>query len=316
VVNALRARGEKVRALVLPGDKNAEYLSGLCELCFGDVCDISSLRDFFKNPGGTELICIHAAGIVSISSKFNRKVYEVNVNGTKNILAMCFKNKVSKLVYVSSVHAIAEAPPGKIIRETKDFSPDTVFGLYAKTKSKATRAVLSASKKGLDACVVHPSGILGPGDYGRGHSTQLVIDYFKGRLTACVDGGYDFVDVRDVADGIVNCCDRGRPGECYILSNEYCRVVDMLEILHEITGRKKVRTVLPFWFASLTAPIAELYYKLLRRPPLYTPYSMYTIMSNAHFSHEKAARELSFHPRSIRESLRDTVFWLKKLNRI
>ena len=112
---------------------------------------------------------------------------------------MCFKNKVSKLIYVSSVHAIPEKEDGGIITETYDFDPGKVVGLYAQTKAKATRAVLAASKKGLNAYVVHPSGIIGPGDYGNGHSTQLIIDYIKGRLVAYVNGGYDFVDVRDVA---------------------------------------------------------------------------------------------------------------------
>ena len=115
---------------------------------------------------------------------------------------MCLKYHVKRLVYVSSVHAIPERPKDEVISEINQFDPRDVVGLYAMTKSKATQIVLGGVLLGLDAVVVHPSGIIGPNDYGHGYCTQLVMDYLDGRLTAGVNGGYDFVDVRDVADGV------------------------------------------------------------------------------------------------------------------
>ena len=164
--------------------------------------------------------------------------------------------------------------------------------------------------------VVHPSGILGPGDYGHGHLTQLVTDYLNGRLTACVKGGYDFVDVRDVAAGILAAADKGRKGECYILSNRFYSVRELLDTLHDVTGRKKIKTVLPLWFAKGTAPLAETYYKILRQPPLYTRYSLYTLTGNGRFSHEKADRELGYTTRDMQETLRDTAAFLVAQGRI
>lgn len=87
-------------------------------------------------------------------------------------------------------------------------------------------------------------------------------------------------------------------------------------MFHEISGRRRVRTILPLWFARLTAPLAELYYKLLRQPPLYTAYSIYTLTGNARFSHEKAARELGYTVRPFTETVRDTMRWLKEQGRI
>ena len=69
-------------------------------------------------------------------------------------------------------------------------------GGYAKTKAEATRAVLKAAEEGLDVVVVHPSGILGPYDRSGNHLVQMVSEYLRGTLPACVKGGYDFVDVR------------------------------------------------------------------------------------------------------------------------
>ena len=80
--------------------------------------------------------------------------------------------------------------------------------------------------------------------------------------------------------------------------------------MHQVTGLKKVKTMLPMWFAKLTAPLAELYYKIRRQPALFTPYSLYTLTCNGNFSNEKAVKELGFSPRSMEDTLRDTVQWL------
>jgi len=315
VVKALNGTGAAVYALCLPNEAHVPE-GGHIEVFTGDVCDIDSLTDMFERCKNAPVIVIHCAGIVSIASKFNKNVYDVNVTGTNNIISLCEKYHVDKLVYVSSVHAIPELPGDKVIVEVDSFAPGDVVGLYAKTKSEATQSVLDFVRRGYNASVVHPSGIVGPGDFGKGHITQLVIDFYKGRLTSCINGGYDFVDVRDVADGIISCCENGRSGECYILSGQYCRVCDMLDLLHATTGKKRVTRVLPQWFVRFTAPLAELYYKIMRQPPLFTAYSIYTLSTNANFSHEKASKELGYTTRPMEQTLADTVRWLKENGRL
>lgn len=305
--------GHEVRAFVLPEE---EHIPEKTEIHFGDIRDKESIRPCFENLNGQELVVIHCAGIVSIASKFDQTVYDVNVTGTKNIVDLCGEYDIAKFIYVSSVHAIPEKEKGKKITEVKEFDPDKVVGLYAKTKAEATSYVLAAAQKGLNATVVHPSGITGPYDYGRGHITTLVIDYYKRRLTSGIIGGYDFVDVRDVANGIIAACEKGRKGETYILSNRYFKIREILRLLHEITGKKKIRHFLPTWFVKLTAPLAELYYKILKQPPLFTSYSIYTLNSNASFSHEKASSELGYTARDMKVTLSDTVDWLKQIDRI
>lgn len=313
VTQKLTQNGKKVRALVLPNEKNIPQNA---ELYYGDVRDKESLKPCFENLNGLQLVVIHCAGIVSIATKFNQAVYDVNVTGTKNIVDLCKEYNVSKLIYVSSVHAIPEKPLGETIIEITEFNPDNVVGLYAKTKAQATAYMLEVAHQGLNACVVHPSGITGPYDHGRGHLTTLVIDYNKRKLTSGTKGGYDFVDVRDVADGIIAACDRGKQGECYILSNKFFQIKDVLTMLHEITGKRKIKSFLPIWFVKLTAPLAESYYKILRQTPLYTSYSIYTLNSNSQFSNLKAKAELGYKTREMKETLTDTVNWLKESGRI
>lgn len=311
VVRQLLTAGKTVRILVVKGEK--EIPEGDVSLYFGDVRSRESLRPFFEYAPakGEELIVIHCAGIVSIASGFSQLMYEVNVRGTDNILSLCSEYKIKKLVYVSSVHAIPEQPYGIVMTEIRNFRPEFVMGNYARTKAAATANVLSAARHGLDAVVVHPSGLIGPYDCGRGHMTKLVIDYCKGRLISGVEGGYDFVDVRDAAAGIISAAEKGRAGECYILSNRYYSIREILGNLHDITGMRIIRTYLPLRFVQLTAGLSETYYKMLHQTPLYTPYSIYSLTSNSLFSHEKASRELDYSTRDMRLTLEDTVAWLK-----
>ncbi len=164
----------------------------------GDVCAKSSLADFFKDADSRTCV-IHCAGIVSVASRPGPRLYQVNVGGTWRVLRQCMEHDVGKMVYVSSVHAIPEKPEGCVITESADFSPGLVDGDYAKSKATATELVFDAAKRGLNASIVFPSGIIGPGDVQGGSFTSMARSFLAGRLPFAVRGGYDFVDVRDVA---------------------------------------------------------------------------------------------------------------------
>ena len=312
IVRKLLEKDLEVRCLVLPDDK-IKAIEGLnCKIYRGDVTKKETLDEIFKVDSDTKLYVIHCAAIVYIKSKYNPKVMEVNYDGTKNIVEKVLE-KNAKLVYVNSVHAITEKPNKEKMTEIYDFDPDKVKGLYAKSKAKTAKMVLEEVKeKGLDASIVHPSGIIGPGDYSDTHLTQLILDIANGSLRAFVKGGYDFVDVRDVADGIISCCKNGKKGECYILSNRYVDVKELVNLITKATNTKKIKTILPMWIARVTAPLSEIYYKLRKEPPLYTRYSLYTLTSNSNFSNEKAKKELGFKNRSMEETINDTVKWLRE----
>lgn len=148
---------------------------------------------------------------------------------------------------MSSVHAIPEMAYRETIYEAGFFSAASVVGGYAKTKAEATQSVLDASRKGLQAVIVHPSGIIGPYDKGNNHLVQLVIEYMNGKLPVCVKGGYDFVDVRDVAAGCLLAAEKGKQGQCYILSGHYLSIQDMLSGAGKYCNKKSCRQFLSFW---------------------------------------------------------------------
>ena len=121
------------------------------------------------------------------------------MGGTWRILRQCLAHEVGRLIHVSSVHAIPEKPEGCVITESCDFSPGLVDGDYAKSKAAATELVFDAAERGLNASIVFPSGIIGPGDIQGGSFTSMAKSFLAGRLVLAVRGGYDFVDVRDMA---------------------------------------------------------------------------------------------------------------------
>ncbi len=311
LVSMLLKKGAEIR--VFENSETNVFAGTGVGLITGDIRRKEDIERLFEGLGEyDEVSVIHCAGIVSIASKYDRTVCDVNVTGTKNIVDASLAHKVSRFVYVSSVHAITEKKSGNLISEIPVYEPDKVFGLYAKTKAEASNYVLEASRRGLNASIVNPSGIIGPGDRKIGHTTRLIIDYLNKRLISGVRGGYDFVDVRDVCDGIVRCLENGKSGESYILSGRYVSVKELLDSLHDLTGQKKIRSYLPMWFIKPLAPFAEMYYKIMKTKPLFTRYSLYTLRSNGNFSHEKAFRELGYLPRDFMETLRDTVLWLEK----
>ncbi len=300
-------KGAKVRALLMPHEPETQQVG--VSYFRGDMRDTASLRPLFEGLGNEEIIVIHAAGLVSIADRVTDELWDVNVNGTQHILDLCVEHKVRKLLYVSSVHALPELGPWRVLAEAEDFSPDKVVGGYAKTKAEATRRVLAAAKEGLNVTVVHPSGIIGPCDTGGNHLVQFIADIIAGRLPAGVEGGYDFVDVRDVALGCLAAVEAGQAGHCYILSNRHYDVRDLMEMIRDLHGGRRV-PVLPMWMARAGEPFLGWLAKRQKRRPLYTRYSLDTLASNDRFCHDKATMELGYAPRDLYITLQDTIDWM------
>ncbi|PWL44606.1 MAG: dihydroflavonol 4-reductase [Clostridiaceae bacterium] len=300
----------EVRAFVLNGESISSLNNLKCSIYYGDVTKVDTLNSIFEGSGDAEIFVIHCAAVVYIKSKYNSRVYDVNVNGTKNIVDKVLEYN-AKLIYVSSVHAIPEKSNGDLISEVSIFNPDDVVGLYAKTKAEAARYVMDSVKdKGLNACIVHPSGILGPYDFSNSHLTALVREIVRGKLPMCVKGGYDFVDVRDVAKGIIMACDKGKMGECYIMSGEFVSIKKLADLVCDVVGRKRIKVVLPIMIAKIVAPFYEMYYNVKGKTPLFTKYSLYTLSSNSNFSNEKAKRDLGFVTRDITDTVKDMIMWI------
>ncbi|MEG0269675.1 MAG: NAD-dependent epimerase/dehydratase family protein [Clostridia bacterium] len=307
IVRMLEGKACEVRGLALVGEQVKDHQN--VRYFFGDVTKPETLEPLFEETDPAQTILIHTAGLIDIGDKPFELLHRVNVDGTRNVLAMCMSNQIKRMVHVSSVHAIPDDDQSCVLSELNDFSADRVLGNYAKTKAEATQLVLNAAKEGFDAVVVHPSGIIGPYDSAGNHLVQMIRDYITGKLPACVHGGYDMVDVRDVALGCIEAALTGRRGECYILSNRHYEIKDVLRMVRHCAGGRALPT-LPMWLAKAFAPIFSFFAKLFGRRPLYTSYSLHALAGNDRFSHDKATMELRYQPRDLKFTIADTVDWL------
>lgn len=310
LVRYLIEKGYEVKSLIL-NEKEKDILKDLdTEMVIGDVTKLETLVTAFE---GADIV-FHLAGIIEIGSGNKKKVHEVNVEGSKNVVAACKMAHVKKLVYTSSVHAIPEKEG--IITETKTFSKDLVKGTYAKSKAEATDYILKSNSDDLEVIIVHPSGVIGPYEYIKSNMGQLIIDCATGRMKAYIKGGYNFVDVRDVANGIIQACEKGKPGECYILAGHSISIEELMSIIEKLTGKKAPKFKIARWFAYITGVFSEVFYKIVKEKPLFTSYAVYTTGTNCNFSIEKAKKELGYTIRDIKETISDTIEWYKEKGEI
>jgi dihydroflavonol-4-reductase len=297
-----------VRALVRPtADRRA--LAGLdLEIVQGDVHDRCSLVQAFS---GADTV-FHLAGIVSIARGGLPRLHATNVEGTRNVLAACREAGVRRLVYCSSIHAFAVSRGGACLSEASLIDPARASGAYDRTKAEATLLVREASRQGLDAVMVFPTGVIGPFDFRPSHTGELVRACAQGRLGAYVDGAYNFVDVRDVARGLIAAAEKGRNGEGYILAGHNVTVRELLYSIEAVTGVPAPSLRLPLGLVRAVGPLIPAYYWATRQKPLFTTYSLDVISSGCTMTYEKAARELGYAPRPFAETMEDTVRWFRK----
>ena len=309
----LLERGEKVRAFVLEGDKAAKYIPEEVEIFYGNLCDKASLEPFFTVDEGIGSVCIHVASMVTVNPYYRKLVLDVNVGGTENIVDMCLEHKeCQKLVYVGSTGAIPELSHGQKIKEVKEVNLDEVEGWYSKSKAMATNNVFTAVReRGLKACVVYPTGIMGPNDYAISETTSTIIKIIKGDMPIGIDGSFNMVDVRDLAAGCIAAADKGRIGEGYILGNDVIRFKTLSKILVQESGCKPIKFFLPIFIAEMIARRLEKKAAKTGEMPMMTTFSVYNLKRNNQFDYSKAEKELGYTTRPIEVTFKDQIKWLK-----
>lgn len=307
LVKELSKRGGRIRLSMLFDCSDLDEFG--CEKIIGNICDLDHLVEAFQ---GADTV-YHVAGIVDITGERDKLVWDVNYEGTKNVVEACKRCGVKNLVYVSSVDCIPVGTDNALIRETRTFNQELIEGAYGKSKAAATQYVIDSGDENLKCCAVQPSCCIGPNDiYGTNPVCTMIGLYNKGLFPVTLNfGAYNFVDVRDVARGMVAVAEKGRNGECYFLCGERLTVDEFIKTLAKINGKKPPKIAMGKKALLKLCPAIEVFFKLMKWPQVLTPFSINKICENCNFSNEKARTELGYSPMSAEESLRDTVNWLK-----
>ena len=306
LVRELLKKGDHVKVLVHNFENDLAQMD--VEMIRGNLLDIESLKKLCE---GVEVV-FHLAARIALDNRQPDEVFAVNVTGTKNIIKVSKSEGVKKFIHFSSIDAFQNIHSEMIMDESKPLI-ESEKAIYAFTKAESERVVLDAVKEGLDAVILSPTAVIGPFDYRGSFLGEALLKIYKNQLPMLISGGYNWVDVRDVAAAAIQSVESGRKGEKYILSGNFCHLKELSELIGRISGKKTPTLLAPVFLAKLACPFFQFYYSITKGKPICTNQSLdLLINSPKNISLEKARKELGYDPRPLEQTLRDTFNWYRE----
>lgn len=259
VARLLAERGHHVRALLRAGSRIPELN---VEIATGDLRDPASLERAVSGCG----LVFHVAADYRLWSKNSREMYQTNVDGVRNMLAAAQSAGVDRLVYTSTVGCIG-LPDAGVGDETLPCAIKDMAGDYKRSKFLGEQVALEFARKGFPVVIVNPTAPMGDHDFKPTPTGQIVVDFLRGAMPAFIDTGLNVVGVKDVAIGHLLACERGKPGERYILGSENLTLRRILQELAEISGRKAPTTEIPWFVAWMAGAAGTALSRITGKPP-------------------------------------------------
>lgn len=303
----LRARGHEVIATRRAGTQVA-HLEDL-GLTWVDA-DLSSIDALARAFAGADVV-FHCAAAVSVKREVTPEMTAANVTGTANVVEAAIAARAPRLVHTSSVVAVGLTTSGRPCDETAawNFDAEGLADAYAQTKRRA-EDVVDAARERLDAVTVCPTYMFGPRD-AKPSSGKLIVNVVRRRVPGWTPGYNNFVDVRDVARGMIAAWERGRRGERYILGGHEMTYGDVMREIARVAGVAPPRFRVPRPAAWAYGKWGDLVERLGREPVVNSTQIRYAYTDKFRFRSEKAARELGYAPGPLEPAIRDAIAWFR-----
>ncbi len=304
VCRQLIEQGYDVNALYNKDLRSLESLN--INLFQGSVFNTSDLERLLD---GVDVV-IHCAAIISIDGDPTGIVFKTNTEGPKNILDVSIQKGVKKIIHISSVHAVTETPHSIPYDESRPYK-QLGASAYDYSKAQGEQILLNGAKdKAIEAMVLRPSCVIGPYDFKPSKMGRALLDFYLEKVPLIPEGGYDLVDIRDVAASIVNAIEYGKDGEIYLLSGKYYNLKELSQTIHNVTGKKTPNLTAPYWLIKGILPFVSLYTKMTKSAPSFTKESIEAIRNgHPNMNHTKAKAVLNHNPRPLEETLHDFFEW-------
>jgi dihydroflavonol-4-reductase len=299
----LLERGRKLRILVHRDLRGVEELAA--ERMHVELNDPDTLIQAFA---GVEVV-YHLAATISLDRRRQSQMIHTNVGGTRNVLAACAAAGVRRLVHFSSIEALSDQGGFSPTTEHNPLAERGDTTAYGWSKARSEALVLEAAAAGLEAVILNPTAIIGPYDFRPSALGRTLISVSQGRLPVLVQGGFNWVDVRDVVDAAIAAEQRGVSGERYLLAGTWLSLLDLSRMVEAAGGRKLRRVAAPSWAARLGAVLIDLVGSLDGRQPVFTGDTLKAISKHRRISIEKARRNLDFQTRPLEETVEQTLSW-------
>jgi dihydroflavonol-4-reductase len=310
LLRLMAGRGDsELRATVRERSNRASHEGLEVEQVLGDIRDREAMR---KAVRGCDRV-IHCAASTSLWRPNLPMMREVNVEGTRNVLEAALEAGAQRVVYVSTVDTLGLAERGTPGDETTEWGRMADFkNPYFETKMEAEKVALEIAARGLEVIIVNPTFMIGEWDV-KPSSGQMIIEVARGRVAVYPDGGQNFVDVLDVAQGILLAMEKGRPGEKYVLANKDGNMTyrDFWTLVAKVVGVRPPRIRVPYAAAVIGGYVFDAVGRLFGIEPDVNSSSARFSYETHYFNPQKAIRELGLPQSPIEPAIKRAYEWFK-----
>ena len=272
--------------------------------------DLSSPAALARAFAGADAV-FHCAAAVTVKREVTPEMTAANVTGTKNVIDAAVEAGVKRVVHTSSVVAVGLSTDGRPCDEsaTWNFDREGLVDAYAITKRQAEE-VVHAARARIDAVIVNPTYMFGPRD-ARPSSGKLIVNVVKRRVPGLTPGYNNFVDVRDVARGMIAAWQKGRRGERYILAGHDMTYGELMRMIARVAGVKPPRFKVPRAVATVVGKWGDFLERRGKDPIVNSTQIRYAFTDKFRFQSEKAARELGYSVSPLEPAIADAITWFR-----
>ena len=306
VMRSLVSAGHAVRVLVRPNSDRRNLEGFAVEVIEGDLRDIASLKRAVSDCDSL----FHVAADYRLWVPDPTTMHEINVQGTRALIIAAHEAGIQRMVYTSSVATLGLNADGSPANENTPSDLSTINGYYKRSKFQAEQIVRQlTTDHQLPLVIVNPSTPIGPCDIRPTPTGKIVIDTLSGHMPAYVNTGLNIAHVDDIAQGHLLAYQYGKTGERYILGGDNMSLLQILQSIDNIIGKKRNRLNIPI---SVMLPLAWTMEKIAlitNTEPRATLDSIHMAKKLMFFSSEKAERELGYQHRPAIEALQDAIKW-------
>ena len=278
----------------------------------GDILNVQSLNSLFSNVDTV----FHCAAYISFQKKDFEKAYQVNVEGTRNILEAAYQAGVKKVIHLSACAVLGYSKNNK---EIIDESADPVIekdNVYAYTKKLAEGEVQKYVQKGLDVSIANLATVYGQGDR-KINSGSIIKAIYENKIKFAPPGGTSYVTIDDLVDGLMLLAEKGKPGERYIFCNENLTFLELFNRIAKVLGRNEMKFKIPRWTYVPTVMVACIKDKIIgnseKKINLITTQIIKESYNYKYYSSQKARGELCWKPKkSLEQAVNKALQFYKK----
>lgn len=290
---------EMVRKVFSYYSDKADEFFGKIEWVEADIMDFVAISEVLE---GIDIV-YHAGAVVSFYPKDHEAMLKVNIEGTANLVNLCIDRNITKFCYVSSVAVLGRALNDGVSDETTWWQPSKKNSVYGQSKYGAEREVWRGIEEGLNAYIVNPSVILGPGFWGGGNSGLFSL-VWKG-LKYYTRGINGFVDVRDISKAMIRLMESDISRERFILSAENCSYQQLFEYIAKYLGKPAPSINVPNSMTGIAWRVEALRSFLMRTLPEVTKEMATTTTMVYTYSNEKIRKAIGFEFTPLEQSIRE-----------